>query len=321
MSRYGAIAKAMPHLGPDGKVFFVVPSSAPYMADFQNTFPPDEDGVTRVYTTVQGAVDAWATQPQGRGDVILVMPGLQPNDGYNESVTVSRKRAATDDDSGGPLTIVGAGPLGSVAIAPSTAGAEGMEVREDDVTLINIGVAGNTTGDHGIRVYGARFRAYRCKFEGADTSGAAIILGPGTAAQVDTDFTHGDGGDARFEDCEGAWTYDAVRLVASDFGAVTQPLFLNCRFHNFSNSAFEETGGTVSIRFRNLQIVRCYFDDQEGGTAPTKYISLNDDNGNDGIVTGCHFPTAINSGLNLVSTALHWVSNFHTGGVSTGQPS
>lgn len=269
--------------------------------------------------TIQAAVNIRQV-----GDVILVAP-LARGAGYNETVTITRKRAGVDDDSGGPLTLVGVGPRGSVSIAPSAAGAEGLENREDDVTIINVGVAAPTAGDFAIRNYGARFRAYGCKFEGADTAGAALILGPGTVAQVDVAFSHGDAGDCLFEDCEFAWTFDAVRLVASDFGAVTQAFFRDCRFHNYTNAAFAEStgsGGAAGVLFRNLDILRCFFDDVEGGAAPTFYFDLNSDNANDGVVAGCWFPVALASGgKNVVSTALHWVGNFHTGGISTGQPS
>ena len=159
-----------------------------------------------------------------------------------------------------------------------------------------------------------------CKIEGGTWP---LILRLGTVAQIAA-LTHGKGADVLMDDCEFCWAANCVRLMNSDYGALTQARFLDCKFHNFTASAFEEadgSGGSAAVRFRNLEIGRCTFDDNEGGAAPTKYLSLDDDNGNDGIVHDCSFPTAINSGLNLVSTALHWVSNRHTGGISTGVPS
>jgi hypothetical protein len=276
----------------DGKVIPVIPD----LADPNNG----------IYGTITAAIAV-----ANAGDVILVAPGA-----YDESPTVGRTGA--DGAAMNNLQIIGLGGRGSVFIEPSTEDASGLTVHADDVTIVNIGCAGeDETSAVALTVTGARFRAYGCKLEGGLTQ---LVLGPGTVAE-EAAGTRGDGADALFVDCEFCWGTNGVVLTASDFGAVTQARFRNCKFHNLTAAAFEEAGGTVSIRFRNLDIEDCTFDDLEGGTAPTKYISLNDDNGNDGIVTNCRFPTAINSGLNLVSTALHWVSNFHTGGVSTAQPS
>ena len=71
LSRYGAIAKVLKELGPTGKVFFAVSNADAIFAEFQHEFPRDRDGVDRVYSTIQGALDACVA---GRGDVVLVMP-------------------------------------------------------------------------------------------------------------------------------------------------------------------------------------------------------------------------------------------------------
>ncbi|MGH9238632.1 MAG: hypothetical protein ACRD3G_11400 [Vicinamibacterales bacterium] len=264
---------------------------------------PDISGA---YATIQDAVDDMVS-----GDRCLIAPGA-----YDETVTVGRTDA--DGAARSNLSFVGMGGRGSVFIEPSTEDASGFICHADDVQLVNVGCAGeDETSAIALTVTGTRFRAYGCKFEGGLSQ---LVIGPGTVAQ-EAAGTRGRGADGLFVDCEFAWGTNGVVLTASDFGAVTQIFFRGCKFHNLTAAAFEEAGGTVSIRFRNLEIADCTFDDLEGGTAPTKYISLNDDNGNDGVVTNCRFPTAINSGLNLVSTALHWVSNFHTGGVSAAQPS
>jgi hypothetical protein len=270
-----------------------------------NTLVVNPD-ISGAYATIQAAVDDMVS-----GDRCLIAPGA-----YDETVTVGRTDAAGAARSN--LSFVGMGGRGSVFIEPSTEDAGGMLVHADDVQLVNVGVAGeDETSAVALTVTGARFRAYGCKFEGGLTQ---LALGPGTVAQ-EAAGTHGDGADALFDDCEFCWGTNGIVLTASDFGAVTQARFRGCKFHNLTAAAFEEAGGSADIRFRNLEITDCTFDDLEGGTAPTKYVSLNDNNANDGIVANCRFPTAINSGLNLVSTALHWVSNFHTGGVSTAQPS
>lgn len=248
--------------------------------------------------TIQAALDSAVA-----GDTIYVQPGE-----YVEAVTVARAKSK--------LTIVGLGGRGAVYIAPTTTNATALTILADDVTLINIGCDGDGTGS-GLVNYGSRTRAYGCKIEGG-TNGLKATLA--TDAQH-TAATHGTGADCLFDDCEFAWNTNGVLLAATDYGAVTQIRFKDCRFHNNSAAAFEESGGTASIRYRNLLIDGCVFERLEDGTEPTAYVLLNDDNGNKGVVTGCSFPSAINGGKNLVSTGLLWVSNRHTGGVSTGQPS
>lgn len=250
------------------------------------------------YTALQAAIDAAAA-----GDTILMAPGA-----YDEAVTIARAKSN--------LTIVGVGGRGACYIEPSAVNATGLTVEADDCTFENVGMAGDGTGS-GCVNRGARTRWERCKIEGG---AVGLKLTLGTAAQIAA-LTHGKGADVRLDDCEICWNTKGVELVASDYGAVTQPRFFDCYYHDNTAADFEESGGSVDIRYRDLEIGRCHFLRQEDGTEPTKYISLNDDNGNKGVVHGCSFPTALAGGKNLVSTGLIWVGNFHTGGLSTGQPS
>lgn len=266
--------------------------------------------ITDAFATIQKAIDT-----ARRGDTIIIAPGQ-----YDETVTIGR--TDENDDALNNLMLIGCGGRGATFIEPSTEDAGGLVCHADDVTLINLGVAAEdeTAGNYALHSSGARLRAYMCKIEGGEQQ---IRIGPGTVAQ-EAAGTHGDAGDCFFYDCEIAWGTDGIVLVCTDFGAVTQLRFEKCRSHNITGKHITEevgSGGSASVMFRNLSIVGWTFDDAEGGAAPTNYILLNGDNGNDGIVTDCSFPTAINSGLNLVSTALHWISNRHTGGISTGQPS
>lgn len=277
-------------LVPPGTVWFVDPAGSNSNDGRSWDFP---------FLTVAKALTVASA-----GDTIALAPG-----DYSEAaLTIARALRG--------LTIIGHSGRGGSAIATSTSNGTCLTNLANDVTLINVGLAGDGTGG-GLTNYGDRLRCYGCKIEGGTWP---LILTLGTVAQIAA-LTHGKGADVLIDDCEFCWADNAVRLVATDYGAVTQAEFRNCKFHNQTASCFEESGGTVSIRFRNLKIIDCIFDDQEGGAPPTKYISLNDDNGNDGIVTGCRFPTAINSGLNLVSTALHWIGNYHTGGIAAAQPS
>jgi hypothetical protein len=260
------------------------------------------------------AADAFATLTYAltkvsSGDVIYLAPGR-----YDESPTISRSL--------NHITIIGTNGRGAAYIDPSTEDADGLTVHADDVTLINVGVAAEdeTSGNYSLQVTGSRFRAYGCKIEGGEQQ---IRIGPGTVAQ-EAAGTHGVAGDCLFYDCEVCWGTTGVMLVCTDYGAVTQLRIERTRFHNLTSKHVTEvagSGGSAAVMFTNLQLIENTHDDLEDGTAPTNYIDLNGDNANSGIVTDCRFPTAINSTLNLVSTALHWVCNRHTGGISTGQPS
>ena len=111
LSRYGAINREIPELAPGAKVFFVSDSDDTTVGPINlgAIFPSDEDGVARVYTTIQAAVNAAAAN---RGDVVVVLPGydhtLARNDSWNtagihivgigngENRPILRYAAATD---------------------------------------------------------------------------------------------------------------------------------------------------------------------------------------------------------------------------------
>lgn len=118
MSRYGAISKALPHLGPQGKVFFVGSTSSAWLGDLTSTLPPDEDGYTRVFSTMASAVSATVAS---RGDVILVLPH------YTETVT----SAITVNKAG--VSIIG---LGNGLARPQITGNGTIDVF--DVTAANV---------------------------------------------------------------------------------------------------------------------------------------------------------------------------------------
>lgn len=81
LSRYGALARSNP--APVGaKSFFVSDSDDTTVGPLNlgAEFPVDKDGVVRVYTTIQAAVNACSA---GRGDVVYVLPG------YDHSLTAA----------------------------------------------------------------------------------------------------------------------------------------------------------------------------------------------------------------------------------------
>lgn len=82
LSRYGAVAKTfnINEASIQGKVFFVGVSSSAFIGNILNTFQNDEDGVARVHTTIDAAINSCVAN---RGDVIYVLPG------HTEAVTAT----------------------------------------------------------------------------------------------------------------------------------------------------------------------------------------------------------------------------------------
>jgi hypothetical protein len=259
-------------------------------------------GPTRRYTTIQAAITA-----ANNGDQIFVDPGE-----YAENVTIPHSKQN--------IVLVGMGGRGSVAIQALTDGVAITNMARD-VTLVNIGGEGDGTGG-GLKTYGRRFRAFGCKFEGGAIAAEFTL---GTDAQI-TAGTHDKGDDTLLEDCEVAYADLGVKLTATDYGALTQNFFKHCYFHSLPTASFEEghsAGGSNNVHYRGLVIDDCIFGpgDEDTHALPTKWISLDDDNANDGVVSRSVFPTLINSGLNLCSTTLLWTGNLMSGGVSAAQPS
>lgn len=241
--------------------------------------PADRYSDENRYSTITAALAVAVA-----GDTILVAPG-----GYDESIVISKA-----------ITIVGAGPRGSVFIEPSAAGAEAVEVTADDVTLINIGCDGDDTSSYALKVAADRFRAYGCKIEGSDT--VLLLL---SAA-----------GDAIFEDCEFAWGVTGVLCEAGGPDPSTQIVFLRCRFHNISTVHISDG----SNLFANIQIIDCVFDAADDGTEPTDYLLL-DNADTAGIVTGCRFAVATNAtGVLTIGAKVQWVTNATEAGWSTARP-
>ena len=83
LSRYGAVTKVLEKVSPYSKAFFVGDSDDTGYVNFVNEFPPDRDGVVRSYSSMFDST-MLANTRDGRGDVILVMPG------HSEDITTDR---------------------------------------------------------------------------------------------------------------------------------------------------------------------------------------------------------------------------------------
>lgn len=263
---------------------------------------------SRAKATLQAAIDmveAFGT--------VYVAPG-----DYDEAVVVPGSKDQ--------FSVVGVGPRGSVSIAPAATDATALTVHGRDVELRNIGAQGNGAG-HGARITGRRVAAYQCKFEDSDGTGNALLLGPGETADIDAG-TQDKGDFGYFEDCEFAYADKGVVLQGSGYGSCGQHRFVRCESYNLPTAHFEEAHtafGQITLHYRDLRILGHVFrtgsDDAGADVATTKFLSLNDDNANLGLVAGCFFPTTLTGGKNLLSTGLIFAGNYMTGGLSTGQPS
>src|SRR3990167_2414556 len=263
-----------------------------------------EVGTAAELTTALAALQA--------NDVIYLKPG-----DYAGAFTIPYSATVTG------ITLVGAGPRGSVFLS-GTGATTTLTNDAERTTLLNISIEGDETGGSiGLLNRGRGLRYKVGRILNVETCAKFTL---GTPTEV-TAGTYSDGSDTLCEDVEFSWGTAGVELIGvedlvggGDFGT-TQNYFRRCTFHNLTAAAVTETPSDVTQSFRDLELSDCLFKRVEAGTEPTKYLDLNDDNANTGIVTPCSFPSALASGKNLVSTGLIWVSNYHTGGVSTGVPS
>lgn len=122
LGRYGAIARNL-DLAPGSKLFIVSDSDDTTVGPLNigAEFPVDRDGVVRVYTTIQAAVNAAAAN---RGDLIKVLPG------YDQSLTA----ADSWDKAGVTIEGVGRGTMRPTLRYTGTAGEVGLSANNIRVT-------------------------------------------------------------------------------------------------------------------------------------------------------------------------------------------
>jgi hypothetical protein len=259
----------------------------------------DSDGLSwfAAKATITGALSAASA-----GDRIIVAPG-----DYDETVTITKDN----------ITIIGAGPRASVAIAPTTTNANAIVVdgttaggRVEEVYLVNLNGDADGTGA-GLYLKGniRRFRAQGCKFEAADTTGKAVRLDNTSGVSV---------GDVILRDCEICWAQTGVSIEISAGGEQTTQLWIeDCLFHNLTaNHIINATGSTAGVGIHG-----CRFLTLDDGTAPTgTYVDLRAGT-TTGLISGCYFPAAINGGKVLVDTGVVVVGCYFTGGINTTAPS
>lgn len=296
--------------GAAGPTLVVCSTSNPAYTRLTEMFKPDSNGFVRFFTTVQEAVTALVTMDlvDGVGSRILVAPGS-----YAETVTIPRTVSN--------VTIQGLGGKGAAAIAPSTAAAKALVNSADDVTLINMDLAGNTSATSAVISSGSRLRLIGCKLEGVDTSGAALTLAPGSAAAV-TAGTAGNCGDIEIDDCTFCWSKNGIELKASDYGVPTQVVIRQgTQFHNIDGTCILATPGAFGVGcVRNLEVTNCVFDRMEDGTKPSDFVKV-DGAADTGVFSMNTFAIATNASADLkIGAGVLWVANLTEAGVSAARP-
>ncbi len=328
LSRYGAIAQAMPFT--PGKIFFVVESADSWAADFINQYPVDKDGVVRVYTDIQSAYNATV---DGRNDVIV----LDSNTSHTLTamLTVSKNKVhfvSTEWLAGAHrvqdqrcrvvmnvsatvtnvamIRVTGSGcSFRGIKFVNSSTLAQSITTFQDEssngllVENCSIQASGSaqltaTTGSS-LRLAGDGSHYYRCQI-GADTIVNTVANQVVYVATI-------NGAVARrvlFEECE-FYTYTSATThvfvkVAADADVDRYISFKNCDFHNFytaSNGAlmavaFQTPAGLISglVHVSNPNV----FGATDFATAAV---------GNAGILINGTSPTAGTAGIAVQPTA------------------
>lgn len=204
------------------------------------------------------------------------------------------------------ITLIGygydLGGRGAAFIEPLGVNDEGLSIEANDVSLINVGVAGKGTADYALQIADdvARFRAHRCKLEGPDGTVVNLI---GCA-------------DLLFDDCEFCWGGRGIVGVGGLASFPTQIRVRNSLFHNLTEVHVSDGIGS----FSNLELTDNKHDNAEDGTAPTDYLLIDHANST-GIVSGCRFATATNAATVLtIAAGIRWAANATEAGWSTARP-
>lgn len=120
-------------MNPAAKVFLVGPSSASYYTDLLDaSFPADEDGVQRVFSSITSALTQCVAS---RGDVVLVLPG------YTETLT----SALTISKAG--VSVIGVGNRGVRPVLTVNGTIDGVNITGAGVRFENFAFAAPGTDD------------------------------------------------------------------------------------------------------------------------------------------------------------------------------
>lgn len=224
LSRYGAISKVLEKVTPYSKVFFVGDSDDTGFVNFVNEFPPDEDGVVRVYGSIFDST-MLANSRAGRGDVIMVMPG------HSESITADRSLTVKG------LKVIGLGEGDERPRITYDDTASQISLDTGGIHLENLRlIASVSVITRAIDVVGAGCVVRNCSLE-FDATGDDFAIG----MTVTGDRALIEGNDLLGEDTIGPTV--GIQLNGSDFSRVKR----NYITGQFSNAGISDTAASKGI--------------------------------------------------------------------------
>jgi hypothetical protein len=144
-TKYDRITRDMPK--GKAKVFFVLPSASPLIAEFQQVYVPDEDGYVRVFEN--DFATPLAQCVAGRGDTIYVVPG---------SYTISTPITLSVND----VKLIGLGTPGSTVLTGSASDiidltADGVEITNLRFAIASTKIAIDMAGADGCLIHDNTF--------------------------------------------------------------------------------------------------------------------------------------------------------------------
>lgn len=238
LSRYGAISKALPHLGPQGRIFFVGLSTSSWIGDLTQIMGPDDDGTTRVFTSLASAVSACEA---GRGDVIVMLP--------NSTATCTAAGTITMSKAG--VTLVGLGEGNArPTISFTTAAAASFNITAANVTVDNVifDMTGVDAVTAGINVSAAGVTIRNCRIINASASAQATLCVLTTAAANNFSFIGNT-----VTGTTDAGTAAAVRIVGGD-GIVIKDNFFSGAYTTTLGAIDNVTTATTNCRVEGNKI-------------------------------------------------------------------
>lgn len=240
------------------------------------------------------------------GDVIMLGPQAYQEDGLIIPSSLSN------------VTIIGNGNRGSCSITPITAGAEGLQVLGNNITLLNVDIITTTTADYALSLGNATtgptgFVAHQCQFAGPTGANPACNVLIRGASNV------------LFNDCELSTCSNSILFQTNATGTPTRIRILDSWFRNATTVNLGVVS-TLVPTILDLEVRRNMFAIGTGTTAPTDFLLLGGStftasNTNTGFFAGNEFATATNAAAVLtIGTGMLWGPNGTEAGWSTARP-
>ena len=215
-----SLASRRPHTG---KVFFVAGTANANWEELTEMFPPGPEGKTRVYSTLQGALDDTSANAD---DVIFVAP--------NFTLTITAADGLRVANEG--VTIIGLGDANErPLISFSTAAGADFEIDGANLTVENFrfdltGIDA-LTGPIDVNAAGCTFRKCEFLFADADGQAAVVIVTDANASYFTVD-------DCVFQGGNFAGANTAIRIVGGNYITIK---------NSYIDGLFQGSTGGISV--------------------------------------------------------------------------